>query len=191
MNPVVEWFGESFSQLDPLLQDLHRYGGNLSGAVDIEFGRGFAGFIGRRLAAKLGLPMVQGAHAFEVTIAHKNGALLWSRKFNAQLEMVSQFVPQGIYPDGFWRETTGALALQLGVDIRGGGWYWVQRQVRFLGIRLPIALFPESQAYKRVNQGLYEFSVSFAFPLLGKLVRYSGLLRPNTNALIMDLNDPR
>lgn len=180
MNSVVKWFGESFSKLDPLLQDLHRNGGRLSGVVDIEFGRGLAGFIGRRLAVKLGLPTEQGAHRFEVVIAHKNGVLIWSRTFNAQTTMISYFVPQGVYPDGFWSETTGALALRLGVDIRDGGWYWVQRQVRFLGMPLPIKLFPESHAYKRINNGLYEFSVSFKFPILGKLVSYSGMLSPQT-----------
>lgn len=182
MNPVMEWFGPSFQALDPLLQDLHRHGGKLSGEVDIEFGRGLAGMMGRRLAAKVGLPTVPGAYAFEVSITHVGGALRWSRKFNDCTEMVSLFVPHGVYPQGYWRETTGALALDLGVAIRDGGWYWIQRRISIFGVPLPLAWFPKSQAYKRINQGLYEFSVSFRFSLIGQLVRYSGNLTGKPNA---------
>jgi hypothetical protein len=59
-NAVIDWFGESFTALDPLLQDLHRHGGKLSGKVDLKFGSGLAGLIGRRLATKLGLPSQAG-----------------------------------------------------------------------------------------------------------------------------------
>ena len=90
--------------------------------------------------------------------------------------MVSVFVPHGHYPSGFWRETTGSLSLALGVLIKDGGWYWVVRKVRFMGIPLPLFLFPASKAYKRIHNGQYEFSVSFALPFLGTLVSYSGLL---------------
>ena len=176
MNPVVNWFGDSFSKLDPLLQDLHRDGGKLSGVVEIAFGRGISGFFGRHLAATLGLPHSDGAHQFQVTISHQNGALHWARRFNGQTNMVSIFVPHGAYPEGYWSETTGALALDLGVRIEDGGWFWVQRKVRFLGLPLPIWLFPASQAYKRVKNGGYEFSVTFTLPGLGKLLSYSGLL---------------
>ncbi len=181
-NPVVEWFGDSFTNLDPLLQDLHQQGGKLTGVVTIEFGIGVSGLIGRRLANKIGLPVLSGLSKLEVSISHSYGALLWSRKFNDEKDMVSVFVPHGTFPDGFWSETTGPLALKVGVEIRDGGWFWIQRQIRFKGIPLPLWLFPSSHAYKRVMGGLYEFSVTFTLPVFGKLVSYGGLLRPERAA---------
>ncbi len=119
-NPVIKWFGKNFSELDPLLQELHRNGGELSGIVNLEFGSGLAGVIGRK------------------------------------------------------------LSLNLGVKILDGGWYWVQRKVKFMEVPMPTWLFPSSHAYKRIKNGMYEFSVTLTLPMIGKLVSYNGVLTPNT-----------
>ena len=58
---VEFWFGEGFSGLHPLLQRLHRQGGVLEGEVELATGAGLAGWLGRRLAGKLGIPSVRGA----------------------------------------------------------------------------------------------------------------------------------
>ena len=179
-NPVVDWFGASFKELDPLLQELHRNGGDLTGVVDLEFGSGIAGVIGRSLALKLGLPVKAGKQKFSVSISHQGGALRWARQFDLHHNMVSLFVPHGSFPAGYWSETTGKLALELGVVIKEGGWYWVQRKIKFRGIPLPLWLFPASHAYKRIKNGLYEFSVTFSLPVIGKLLSYSGVLTPKT-----------
>ncbi|WJN58007.1 hypothetical protein [Pseudomonas sp. SO81] len=54
-NSVTSWFGEHFTELHPLLQRLHREGGELAGEVEVRYGQGLAGLLGRRLANKLGL----------------------------------------------------------------------------------------------------------------------------------------
>jgi hypothetical protein len=184
MNSVVDWFGAGFITLDPLLQDLHQYGGTLSGVVDLEYGSGLAGFIGRKLAPKLGLPLLSGKVDFEVNISHANGVLMWDRQFCKSHKMSSIFVPHGQYPDGYWSESTGKLSLELGIEVREGGWYWKQRKVKFMDVQLPLWFFPASQAYKRITNGMYEFSVTFTLPLLGKLVSYSGVLTPKTTPVI-------
>jgi hypothetical protein len=179
MNSVVaDWFGDEFLKLNPLLQELHQYGGTLSGVVDLEYGSGLAGFIGRRLAPKLGLPILSGKIDFEVNISHANGVLTWDRQFYKNHKMSSVFAAHGQYPDGYWSESTGKFSLELGVEVREGGWYWIQRKVKFMGVQLPLWLFPTSQAYKRIKNGMYEFSVTFTLPFLGKLVSYSGVLTP-------------
>jgi Domain of unknown function (DUF4166) len=177
-NVVVDWFGNSFIELHPLLQELHLHGGVLSGVVNLEYGSGVSGFIGKRLAAKMGLPTQSGQVDFEVDISHADGLLIWSRRFSKKYKMSSVFMPQGHYPNGYWCEMTGKLAIELGVDIREGGWYWIQREIRFKGILLPLCFFPSIQAYKRIKNGMYEFSVAFSFPFFGKLLSYSGLLTP-------------
>ena len=69
MSGLVEaWFGEAFAALDPRLRALHQRGGTLRGDVEVAFGRGIAGAIGRRIARRLGVPTTSGAHALDVDI---------------------------------------------------------------------------------------------------------------------------
>ena len=175
-NPVENWFGNRFEELDPLIQNLHRSDSRLQGTVELQFGKGLAGVIGRRLANKLGLPTIEGEKELEVEIKNENGALVWSRQFDKNNKMISIFTPTGHYPGGFWREETGPIKMDLGVRVIEGGWYWQQRSIWFKSIRLPLWLFPSSHAYKKVVDGLYEFSVSFSLPIIGKLLSYSGKL---------------
>lgn len=119
-NIVTAWFGTHFSQLHPKLQALHRAGGVLSGTVCIERGR--AGWIGQRLASKLGVPLDQPQRDFRVEIRHGVTGLHWDRQFSGGHAMRSLFQPVGTWPDGYWLEQTGQVHLRLTVDIVDGGW---------------------------------------------------------------------
>lgn len=171
---VSGWFGPQFDALHPLLQQLHRQGGVLKGVVDLRYGRGWAGWLGRRLASRMGLPPSAGPLPLEVTIAHSPRALVWSRRFGAAHTMTSLFEPVGQWPHGHWMERTGALCLRLTVDVRDGGWYWRVLGARLHGIPMPIAWLPQSHAYKRIEGQAYRFSVSFVAPVLGLLMSYGG-----------------
>lgn len=175
-NAVTRWFGAKFSELHPLLQSLHRQGGRLQGEVTLGFGRGPAGWFGRRLAARLGLPQQPNRMPFEVQIGHASQRLSWDRWFDGRVRMHSLFQPVGCWPTGYWVESTGLLRLCLTVDVIDGGWYWRCLGVRVMGLRLPAWLFPRSRAYKRIEDGRYRFHVGFALPLLGTLLWYEGLL---------------
>ena len=169
---VTRWFGAGFERLHPLLQRLHRDGGRLRGEVDVRV----RGAIGRRLAARLGVPADRERCAFEVHIGHADGALHWNRRFGDRHEMRSVFVPQGHWPDGCWIETTGPVRLKLAVDVVDGGWQWRCTGVRVRGIPLPLFLFPRTRAGKRIEDGRYRFEVSVALPFVGEVLRYGGLL---------------
>lgn len=144
----------------------------------MDFGRGVGGVIGKRLARKLGLPGVGGMHNLKVDISHQDGALYWARRFDTNADMVSIFTPAGAYPHGYWIESTGNLTRHLGVRIKSGGWHWVQRKLNYRGVALPLWLFPSTDAYKRISDGKYEFSVSFSLPVIGQLLYYRGFLTP-------------
>ena len=148
-NPATRWFGDAFSHLHPQLQALHRHGGDLIGNVDLVFGNGLAGIIGRRLASKLGMPTQSGTHAMRVKIRHLEDGLHWSRCFNERQTVLSIFNPVGCYPDGYWLEKTGPASLKLGVEIIDSGWYWRLRNVYLFGLRMPLVFFPHSVAYKK------------------------------------------
>jgi hypothetical protein len=64
------WLGKHFSDLHPLLQQLHLNGETLSGNVKIEFGRRLAHFIGHRIAKKLNVPTAEGKHSLAMTGCH-------------------------------------------------------------------------------------------------------------------------
>lgn len=176
-NAVTQWFGDAFSLLHPLLQQLHREGGTLTGRVQVEYGPGIAGWIGRRIAAKTGAPQTTGMVGFCVEIRHTGDALVWSRTFESGAQMRSLFRPHGAFPDGYWSESTGGVELHLGVDIREGGWRWVPQRCKVRGIPLPLWLVPRTDAYKTVVGDQYRFAVTLSLPVLGKLMSYSGDLR--------------
>lgn len=171
---VESWFGEGFIGLHPLLQRLHRQGGVLEGEVELATGAGLAGWLGRRLAGKLGIPLGARRVPLRVDIHCDESGLHWNRRFAGSATLVSLFRPVGRWPDGHWEECTGALRLALQVDTRDGGWRWVPIAAWVRGIRIPLALLPRTAAYKRIEGGRYHFYVGFSLPGLGELFSYSG-----------------
>lgn len=147
----------------------------LSGDIQLSYGSGLSGVIGKRLGVKLGLPESSGLHPLTVDISHSNGQLVWSREFE-QARLVSIFTPAGNYPDGFWCEKTGSIELELGVEIKDGGWFWIQRKLRFMGVPIPGILYPRTTAYKKIVDGKYEFGVELSYRFFGTFVKYTGLL---------------
>lgn len=182
---VKNWFGDEFSNLAPELQDLHIHGGVLSGEISVSVGSGIAGVVGRRLSKKIGLP-APGSNNLVVTISHSDKALHWDRRFNNSTKMKSTFYPVGSINDGYWIEKTGPLKIKLTVDIKNNGWYWRCLGFSFFRLPLPVWLFPESQAYKYIENGKYHFFVGFNAPIVGKLVSYKGVLDKSPNLPDMD-----
>ncbi|MFM7505056.1 MAG: DUF4166 domain-containing protein, partial [Rubrivivax sp.] len=179
-SPVEQWFGPRFEALHPLLQQLHRQGGTLRGRVDIGFGAALAGWLGARIARRMGLPL-HGATDLTVRISHDGRRLRWARRFEGAggtVEVVSWFEPRGSWPQGHWLEATGALRFELGVDVEEGAWHWRVLRARWRGIPLPVGLLPRSRAGKRIVDGAYVFEVEVTAPVLGPLVWYRGQLTP-------------
>jgi hypothetical protein len=179
MSVIVEsWFGDAFEQLHPLLRQLHRDGGTLTGQVQIQFGRGLAGIVGKRLARQLGIPPIAGSMPLEVCIHGGPAALHWDRTFGDGATFASVFTPAGSYPSGHWVESSGALRLKLGVAIVDGGWEWQPRGGWLWGVPIPPWLLPHTSASKRIEQGGYRFTVRVRVPMLGQVLCYSGILAP-------------
>lgn len=175
---VSDWFGPKFSELHPLLQQLHTHGGVLSGTVEIIIPSGVSGYLGKLLAKKLSIPLNSRFHDFTVTISHHPDGLHWDRYFDRGISMNSVFCPKGQLPDGYWVESTGAIKLFLSVDVRNGGWFWRTLKIKVRNVRLPLWLFPSTIAYKTIENAKYKFFVGFSFPFLGTVLSYSGTLLP-------------
>lgn len=175
--PSVErWFGAAFVLLHPQLQALHRHGGRLRGPVQLSFGTGLAGIVGKLLARRLGIALHAGTVTLEVNIDSDASGLHWSRRFNDGTTFNSVFQPVGRYPDGYWVERSGAIELQLQVAVVEGRWHWRQQRLRVAGIVVPAWLMPETVAAKQFVDGKYVFSVDIRFPLLGSVLAYRGEL---------------
>lgn len=179
---VSRWFGEQFRDLHPGLQTLHRGGGRLSGTVEIRIGTGIGGWIGKRLAKSLGVPVDLPSRGFRVDISHTEDALVWLRRFDNGAVLKSSFLPVGAWPKGYWIEETGALRLELAVDIVDQGWQWRPLRASFKGFPLPLWLLPQSKAGKRIlGNGNYLFAVEFSLPVVGLLLGYGGELEVEAN----------
>ena len=172
-SAVETWFGPAFASLHPQLQALHRNGGALSGSVQLTFGTGIAGRIGRRLARNLGVPETSGEHQLEVSIHSADGVLHWDRRFDGGSEFCSTFTPHDRFPSGLWVEASGRIQLLLGVQIIRGSWHWEHRGSRLGALPLPRALLPRTTAYKEVVDQLYHFQVMTAVPGLGAVLQYA------------------
>jgi Domain of unknown function (DUF4166) len=174
INSVSSWFGESFFKLHPQLQKLHLQGGTLKGKIKLRFGKGLAGYIGKRMARKIGVPLQPGEHELQVKIRHDDSKLYWSRCFDGEYFVQSIFTPVGDCRRGYWLEKTGPITLKLSVDVIEAGWHWRVIAVRLFGLPLPLFLFPDSVAYKKVIDDRYQFHVGFSMPWLGQLFCYEG-----------------
>jgi len=203
-NAVTHWFGDKFTELHPLLQKLHQHGGALHGKVDIQFGKGLSGWIGKRLASKLGIPVNCVQADLEVNIQHQDNKLYWSRTFSSSghtannlnsaqhqmSKMQSIFEPIGQWPKGYWIERSGKLKLYLTVDVIKQGWHWRGLKTKIGWLAIPQWLLPRSKAWKRIkvsqhtkkeNHEQYEFNVEFSLVGFGLLLRYCGTLDASTN----------
>ena len=180
MSPALDWLGAQTQALHPLLRELHARGGKLRGKVRLEYGKGLAGFIGRRLAAHLGVRATAGEHEFEVRIHHAPDGLHWDRRFGDGPWLHSLFVPVGTWPDGYFIERIGAARMHLTVDVTDGAWHWRLLAMRWLGLPLPRLI--RLAAWKRIEQGRYLFHAGFGLAGLGTLFFYQGLLDAEPDA---------
>lgn len=171
------WFLDNFGKLDPLLQSLHVSGGKLVGPMQIEYGRGVAGVLGKWIGNKAGIPTDAGTHSLHIEILHCDDGMHWNRCFDSQCVFRSVFIPVGTQSDGYWLEKSGPHQLRLTVDIIDGGWYWRCHRVTVGGVSVPAWLLPRTMAYKKIEGHAYRFHVGLYFPIFGKILSYSGLLQ--------------
>ena len=170
------WFEDNFKKLHPLLQDLHIHGGILSGPVNITLAKGLPGVFAERIAKKLGIPTTKQAHTLQVNISHCEDGLHWDRCFDNANEFKSIFKPVGTQSTGYWLENTGDFQLKLTVDIQQSAWHWRCIKNSIKGINIPMWLFPQTTAYKTIENNAYRFYVGFSLPVFGEVLSYSGLL---------------
>ncbi|MBK8083128.1 MAG: DUF4166 domain-containing protein [Devosia sp.] len=129
--------------------------------------------LGRFLARRFGLPVMEGRVPARVVIESRGGREHWTRVFD-RTPMRSTMSAAG---EGLIEEQFGALAVTMRLVSRPDGLDMVPVSARWHGIPLPKALLPLVKAEERVDAGgRHRFDVEISVPFAGRLVAYRGYL---------------
>lgn len=79
---------------------------------------------------------------------------------------------------GALEERLGPARLTFAFEVGGDRLHWIAREVRVLGLALPLRWFRGMRASCGEEQGRYAFDIDVDLPLVGRLVAYSGWLEP-------------
>ncbi|UUL83765.1 SDR family oxidoreductase [Sphingomonas qomolangmaensis] len=163
--------GVDFDRLPTALQVVHGVlrDGGASGHATVTRGRSP---VARLIAAIVGFPPA-GEHALHVSFAERNGIETWTRDFAGRRfrsrmsqrgqELVEQF---------------GPMRFRFALVREDGGLRMAMRGWSCLGVPLPIALAPRSDAHEAEDgQGRFTFNVAIALPIVGAIVCYRGWLK--------------
>jgi hypothetical protein len=166
--------GSAWAGLPLVVRRLHREG-RARGTVTIERGRSWPG----RLAAQmLGFPPAGDNVVTVLSVERRGEDQVWSRRFGEHL-MISR---QRLRPDGLVAERFGSFEClfrlrptQRGIDYDLTG---VALSVGGLRVRLPRLLAPRGAARTWGEGDAMGLDVSIAAPLLGRILRYHGFVKP-------------
>lgn len=170
--------GPAFERLPERVRWLHR--GASTRARGIARVQGDSRWRARVLRRIAGLPSPAGsiALAFEVR-AHATGEH-WLRRFGDR-PMRSELARSLRIADAL-EERLGPIRLTFAFEIDESRMHWTLRELRVLGIALPLRWFCDLRASCGDEQGRYAFDIDVRLPLVGRLIAYSGWLEPIDDA---------
>jgi len=109
-----------------------------------------------------------------------DGSETWKRRFGGH-RFESTLSRCDTDPPGRIRERFGWMSFRLALPSDESGLRMPLERGQWLGIPLPRLLTPRSDTREFVDaQGRFCFDVDISLPLLGRVVRYEGWLRPET-----------
>jgi hypothetical protein len=166
-NALSLCMGGDFARLPALIQRAHLGEIQLEGVVEVARGKGLGGL----LAAIMKLPATAARCPMTVTGRHLPDRMVWRRSF-AGRPFESVFVKEGDH----LVEGMGSLRLGLRPEVGGDRLHYRLLEARFGPIKLPRWIMPCLTAWEGERGGFYEFEVEIRLPIIGRLVRYGGLL---------------
>jgi NAD(P)-dependent dehydrogenase (short-subunit alcohol dehydrogenase family) len=163
--------GSDYDALPPSLRAMHDIfrDGGAAGEAEVF---GASNGLGRIVARMMQFPP-PGKHALHVWFRERDGGETWTRNFGGQcfssrLSQSGNRLVEKFGPLRFFFELS-RTAEGLRMDMRG----W-----SFLGLPLPLAMAPRSDAREFERQGRFHFDVPIVMPLIGTVVHYRGWLEP-------------
>jgi YfiH family protein len=162
--------GDAFATLPTRVRTLHRATGNrrYGGVATVKRGRGG---LSRLCGWATGLPPAMQDASLVVDIAAAAEGETWTRSFGAHTmrSRLSQGGP-------LLRERLGLVTFGFALSASDGVLRWDVREVRALGLRLPVRWFSGVRACESERDGRYRFEVCASLPLIGELIHYEGWL---------------
>lgn len=163
--------GRQFDALPLRVREMHEVcrDGGACGEAEVE---GPANVFGRLIGQFIGFP-AGGSMRVHVGFAERRGVETWSRefgshRFRSQLSQAGRRLVERFGPLRFEFDLVGDAA----------GLSMVMRRWSWFGVPMPMFLAPRSSAREWEAGGRFQFDVVIALPLVGRLVRYRGWLRP-------------
>lgn len=142
----------------------------LCGHADIQRG---GNALAELLASTLGLPLAGTAVPTRVRVTARDGGELLERWYAGQRFATWQWVKDSLLLEQF-----GPFTLAFALTGSEAGIAFQLYRVRLWGMPLPKGLRPHITASERSKSGAHLFDVELRLPLVGRIVRYAGSLRP-------------
>ena len=166
--------GSAWSSLPPVVRRLHQ-GGAARGRVTIERGQNWPA---RLLAQVLGFPAPGHDVATHLLVEHRGEEQVWSRHFGEHTMISRQRLGAG----GVLAERFGSFEclFRLRPTPMGIDYDLVGVGLAVAGWRMPLPRFlaPRGAARTWAEEDAMGLDVSISTPLLGRILRYHGLVRP-------------
>lgn len=165
---------QGLAALPAPVQDAHEVWDRRAFAGEARIDRG-GGLGARAIAALFRFPAAAEAAPVRVVMERRGADEVWTRDF-AGRRFRSRLSPAG---PGRAVEAFGPFAFELDLPVRDGTLGFEVRRGRCLGVPIPTALLPRSEARETAEDGRFRFDVALHAPLgMGLIVRYRGWLAP-------------
>ncbi len=170
MNLYPRLLGEAFDTLPLAVRAFHDPQGVTvwRGTAKVEQGKGLIAKIACRL---FGFPQSGDAVPLALTITPGGDTERWDRDFGGRVMSSMQFTR-----GGFLFERLGPVYIKMRPVIDGDRFSVLPVGWSLLGIPLPKTLAPTSENFETDVDGIFQFDVSIAAPLIGPIVAYRGTL---------------
>ncbi|MEG0186268.1 MAG: DUF4166 domain-containing protein [Stenotrophomonas sp.] len=168
--------GSAYAQLPSSVQSLHAPGAprRWSGSARVERGRGL---LSRLLGAAFGFPAAGEGVPVSVAFSAEAGGERWTRTFAGRRFSSLQTEGAG-RNEALLVERFGPVSVALALLVDAGRLQLVPRRWSLLGIPLPRRLLPGDNSFECDVDGEFVFDVEIGAPLVGRIVHYRGMLRP-------------
>jgi len=179
MSLYQDLLGPKYLELPPLVQKMHQVTGELhaAGRGSVDRGRNP---ISRLIAGLLGMPKQGTWVPVHVTFRDQGDGEWLIRDYDGTLLVTHQ--GRGTGADaGKLLEGFGPVSLIISLDIEDQALAFSLDTVRFLGMPLPRALWPQLTAYESEVDGWYVSYVDIGLPVIGRLIRYCCRIRPEAD----------
>lgn len=176
-GPVYrEVLGPAFDALPTTLQELHGRSGMRRWTGSATVTRG-TGFVAGLLCAAIGFPDAAREAPAAVTFTREPGGELWTRRIGGRT--FQSFQSAGTGRDRYLLvERFGIASFSIALVRDGTRLRFIPRRWSIWTIPMPRCLLPGGESFETESEGQFAFDITVRVPLVGLLVTYRGMLKP-------------